>query len=69
MKHFHFPAEAFIGYIRIVRPGSILGPQQQFLCEIQNIMFTKGIEYRKINGIPEDLHLKFGKLKITSDKF
>jgi cell division cycle 14 len=32
MKHFNFPAEAFIGYIRICRPGSILGPQQQFLC-------------------------------------
>jgi cell division cycle 14 len=32
MKHFRFPAEAFIGYIRICRPGSILGPQQQYLC-------------------------------------
>ena len=34
MKHFRFPAEAFIGYIRICRPGSILGPQQQYLCVI-----------------------------------
>jgi len=32
MKHFKFPAAAFIGYIRICRPGSILGPQQKFLC-------------------------------------
>jgi cell division cycle 14 len=32
MKHFRFPAAAFIGYIRICRPGSILGPQQKFLC-------------------------------------
>lgn len=32
MKHFRFPAAPFIGYIRICRPGSILGPQQQFLC-------------------------------------
>lgn len=32
MKHYRFPARAFIGYIRICRPGSILGPQQQFLC-------------------------------------
>ncbi len=31
MKHFKFPAAAFIGYIRICRPGSILGPQQKFL--------------------------------------
>lgn len=27
MKHYQIPAEAFIGWIRIVRPGSILGPQ------------------------------------------
>ena len=26
MKHYQIPAEAFIGWIRIVRPGSILGP-------------------------------------------
>lgn len=26
MKHFKIPAEAFIGWIRIARPGSILGP-------------------------------------------
>ena len=26
MKHFDFPAEAFIGWIRIARPGSVLGP-------------------------------------------
>lgn len=32
MKHYKFPADAFIGFIRIMRPGSILGPQQQFLC-------------------------------------
>lgn len=26
MKHYHFPAADFIGWIRICRPGSILGP-------------------------------------------
>ena len=26
MKHFKFPAAFFIGWIRIARPGSILGP-------------------------------------------
>lgn len=31
MKHFGFPAAAFIGWIRVARPGSILGPQQNFL--------------------------------------
>lgn len=33
MKHFKFPAAYFIGWIRIVRPGSILGPQQHYLIE------------------------------------
>jgi len=27
MKHYKIPAEAFIGWARIARPGSILGPQ------------------------------------------
>ena len=28
IKHYHFAAADFIGWIRICRPGSILGPQQ-----------------------------------------
>lgn len=27
MKHYRFPAADFIGWIRICRPGSVLGPQ------------------------------------------
>jgi cell division cycle 14 len=34
MKHYKFPAAAFIGYIRLCRPGSILGPQQFFLNDV-----------------------------------
>mmetsp|Transcript_5349 Transcript_5349/g.5306 ORF Transcript_5349/g.5306 Transcript_5349/m.5306 type:complete len:314 (-) Transcript_5349:28-969(-) len=33
IKNYHFPAEEFIGWSRICRPGSVLGPQQQFLIE------------------------------------
>lgn len=36
MKHFDFPAAEFIGWIRLCRPGSVLGPQQQFLLEMEN---------------------------------
>jgi cell division cycle 14 len=39
MKHYRFPAAEFIGWIRIARPGSILGPQQHFLIDIENFMF------------------------------
>ena len=35
MKHYQIPAEAFIGWIRIVRPGSILGPQQFYLPKME----------------------------------
>jgi cell division cycle 14 len=42
MKHFGFPARAFVGWIRICRPGSILGPQQHYLSEMQEEMFEAG---------------------------
>ena len=35
MKHFKFPAAYFIGWIRIARPGSILGPQQHYMLEME----------------------------------
>jgi cell division cycle 14 len=33
IKHYHFNAADFIGWIRLCRPGSVLGPQQFFLLE------------------------------------
>ena len=41
MKHFKFPAAAFIGWIRIARPGSILGPQQFYLLDMEEIYLGK----------------------------
>lgn len=38
MKHYQFPAAAFIGWIRIARPGSILGPQQNYLIDMEQPM-------------------------------
>ena len=35
MKHYQIPAEAFIGWVRIARPGSILGPQQFYLPKME----------------------------------
>ncbi len=51
MKHYKFPAAAFIGYIRICRPGSILGPQQKFLCVSIILFYIKFHIFRifKIN--------------------
>lgn len=42
MKNYHFNAPDFIGWIRIARPGSILGPQQHFLIEVDKLMKDKG---------------------------
>lgn len=42
MKHYGFTAAEVIGYIRVCRPGSIIGPQQQYLCSIQEQMWTEG---------------------------
>ena len=36
MKHYKFPAAAFVGWIRLARPGSVLGSQQKFLMEREN---------------------------------
>eukprot|EP01055_Gregarina_sp_Pseudo9_P000554 Gregarina_sp_Pseudo_9__553@NODE_1355_length_1666_cov_12_103258_g1266_i0_p2_GENE_NODE_1355_length_1666_cov_12_103258_g1266_i0NODE_1355_length_1666_cov_12_103258_g1266_i0_p2_ORF_typecomplete_len187_score16_17_NODE_1355_length_1666_cov_12_103258_g1266_i010391599 len=41
MKHYGFNANEWIGWNRICRPGSVLGPQQIFLHEIQREMQPK----------------------------
>ena len=42
MKHFGFPPAAYIGWIRIARPGSILGPQQNYLISMDKRMMDAG---------------------------
>lgn len=60
MKHYKFPAAAFIGWIRIARPGSILGPQQHYLIEKEAEYLGKyayqhsGMKVRNIEMSPED---------------
>tara|TARA_B110000208_G_scaffold35453_1_gene46875 strand:+ start:456 stop:1406 length:951 start_codon:yes stop_codon:yes gene_type:complete len=46
-KHYGFTAAEVIAWIRICRPGSIIGPQQHFLEEVQEQMFREGDEYRR----------------------
>lgn len=61
MKHFRFPAQSFIGYIRICRPGSVLGPQQQFLCEVEQSMFKLGTDTRAYEGVVDSFAVSFSK--------
>lgn len=42
MKHYRFTAGEAIAWIRICRPGSVIGPQQNFLEEKQSAMWLLG---------------------------
>lgn len=46
IKNYSFPAEDFIGWCRICRPGSVLGPQQQFLIDY-DIKINKNLDYKR----------------------
>eukprot|EP00941_MAST-03F_sp_MAST-3F-sp1_P004844 g4844.t1 len=47
MKHYGWTAAEFIGWIRIARPGSVIGPQQQWLESMEKEMWAAGKEYKK----------------------
>ena len=59
MKWFKISAPDFIGWIRIARPGSILGPQQQFLMEMERKCFEWG------QHIPSALTNRMGELSLN----
>ena len=42
MKHYRMTAKEVIGWMRICRPGMVIGPQQEFLEYIQSIMWQQG---------------------------
>lgn len=46
MKHYRFTAAEAIAWIRICRPGSIIGPQQHFLEEKQASLWSQGDIFR-----------------------
>ncbi|XP_036409791.1 dual specificity protein phosphatase CDC14AB-like [Megalops cyprinoides] len=46
MKHYRFSAGEAIAWVRICRPGSIIGPQQNFLEEKQASLWTQGEVHR-----------------------
>lgn len=63
MKHFQIPAEPFIGWIRIARPGSILGPQQFYLPQVEPKYIHSHLSAQKsrhftqqLNESPQDKH-------------
>lgn len=51
MKHLDFTANEAIAWLRIVRPGSVIGPQQQYLQDQQARMWALGKLNKKSGGV------------------
>lgn len=52
MKHYKFTAAETIAWLRICRPGSVIGPQQNFLEEKQSWLWAQGDLYRAKHKSP-----------------
>jgi cell division cycle 14 len=50
MKHHGFTARQAMGWLRIVRPGSVIGPQQQYLCASESVIRAAGEAFRRRGG-------------------
>ena len=48
MKHYRFTASEVIAWMRICRPGMVIGPQQQFLKEIEQRMWQLGQQQQQV---------------------
>jgi hypothetical protein len=58
MKHYKFTAAEAIAWIRICRPGSIIGPQQNYLEEKQPILWAMGDLERAKESSKHQLSMK-----------
>ncbi|XP_074524442.1 dual specificity protein phosphatase CDC14AB [Halichoeres trimaculatus] len=54
MKHYRFTAGEAIAWIRMCRPGSVIGPQQNFLEEKQSAMWLLGDSQRSQKAKQEE---------------
>jgi cell division cycle 14 len=53
MKHYGFSAREAIGWMRVCRPGSVIGPQQQYLESIEARMWDEGAAFRRTRRLPQ----------------
>ena len=56
IKHYNFNASDFIAWIRLCRPGSVIGPQQFCLTEMEKQLKLKG----KSSDIRKEIEQKLG---------
>ena len=50
MKHHGFTARQALGWLRVVRPGSVIGEQQRYLCEMEGPMRRAAEDFRRRGG-------------------
>ncbi|XP_055990840.1 dual specificity protein phosphatase CDC14B isoform X7 [Sorex fumeus] len=69
MKHYRMTAAESIAWVRICRPGSVIGPQQQFLLMKQSSLWLEGDYFRqKLSGQEDGKHsAAFSKLLLAVD--
>ena len=53
MKHYRFTAAEVIGWMRVCRPGCVIGPQQHFLKQIESRMWQEGSSSRIPHAIKD----------------
>jgi cell division cycle 14 len=63
IKHYKFTAEEIIGWMRVCRPGTVIGPQQHYLKDMEQELWAAGDLYRKQNAAKTSL----GRLAVGDD--
>jgi len=58
MKHEKFTAREVIGWLRLCRPGSVIGPQQQFLEGMEKRMWLAGETTAEIQDMTSTISIK-----------
>jgi len=55
IKHFGFTGDEAIGWIRICRPGSIIGPQQQYVLKYYEVMNSQSSNNSSAMKVPRPI--------------
>lgn len=52
IKHYGYTAAETVAWCRLCRPGSIVGPQQQYLVSVESRLLQEGDSFRESRGLP-----------------
>jgi len=56
IKHLSYTARESIAWHRICRPGAVVGPQQQYLCSIEDKLIIEGAHYKAKHNAEKQRH-------------